>query len=196
MGPSDYISGLQSFLLYIHYGNPHLIQNITDTTVLRIHYTLTPRQHELGVTGFGDYLSNMRGDEIPAGLSQYYFYCSPDCSKMVLNEPVTVIGERFHMHRAGLSAVTYHVRNDEIIRQANVDYYEFPDSGKLESIYSSDDFLWMELTYNNFALLQKVDTQFVKSHIQLIQATPSFLNFGFIQAMGLFLVPAREKKWS
>jgi Copper type II ascorbate-dependent monooxygenase, N-terminal domain/Copper type II ascorbate-dependent monooxygenase, C-terminal domain len=139
LGPSSDDSGFQTFRFQIHYDNPSLIPNMIDTTTARIYYTMTPRPHELGFMGLGDAIPALRGVEIPAGLSQYDFYCSPDCTEFVLDEPVTVFQDSFHMHTTGLSAVTYHIRNDEIIRQANVDFFDFEQSGALTSMKKSSD---------------------------------------------------------
>ena len=130
-GPTSDNSRLQSFRVSIHYHNPNLVPNITDTTTVRVFYSLKPRQHELGIMGMGDMLFKMRGIEIPAGLSQYDFSCASDCSALALTEPVTVFQEGFHMHMRGISVVTYHVRDDEIIRQANIDFFDFEQAGTL-----------------------------------------------------------------
>ena len=122
---------LQSFRITMHYDNPRLVRNITDATTVRVYYSLTPRQHELGIMGMGDVLKKLEGVEIPAGLSQYDFDCPSDCSNLALSEPITVFQEAYHMHKNGLSAVTYHIRDDKIIRQSNVDFFDFEQAGKL-----------------------------------------------------------------
>ena len=131
MGPTS-MDGLQSFRVQIHYNNPELIENVTDSGGLRVYYSLTPREHELGIMAMGDALSHLEGEAIPPGYSQYDFECSPQCSSLALDEPVTVIQELFHMHIEGAAAVTYHIRNDEVIRQANVDYFDFDQAGTLD----------------------------------------------------------------
>ena len=77
----------------------------------------------------GDPLSYLEGVDIPAGLSQYDFTCQSDCSLLTLDEPITVFQEGFHMHMSGVSAVTYHIRNGEIIRQGQIDFYDFNQAG-------------------------------------------------------------------
>jgi hypothetical protein len=130
MGPAS-ADGLQSFRIQIHYNNPDHVANVIDNGGLRVYYSLTPREHELGIFAMGDALSKLEGTPIPAGYSQYDFGCSPECSSFVLDEPVTVIQELFHMHVSGAAAVTYHIRNGEIVRQANVDYFDFDQAGTL-----------------------------------------------------------------
>jgi DOMON domain/Copper type II ascorbate-dependent monooxygenase, N-terminal domain len=131
IGPSSDNTGIQSFRFQIHYDNPSLVPNVTDITVMRIYYSLKPSKYELGVTGMGDFLSYMFGTNIPAGISQFDFSCSSECSSLVLDEPITVIGETFHMHSQGLSAKTYQIRNNEVVRQAGVDFYDFKHAGKM-----------------------------------------------------------------
>jgi hypothetical protein len=116
----------------MHYHNPNLVPSITDTTTVRVYYSLEPRQHELGIMGMGDMLFKMRGMDIAAGVSQYDFSCASDCSELALTEPVTVFQQGFHMHMHGISAVTYHIRNDEIIRQANLDFFDFEQAGTFD----------------------------------------------------------------
>ena len=128
-GPTSDNSKLQSFRMQIHYNNPELIENITDGTVLRIYYSKTPRKQELGIMAMGDVLSVLEGVDIPAGFSQYEFTCTSDCSVLALNEPITVFQEGFHMHGSGVSAITYHIRNEEIIRKGQIDFYDFDQAG-------------------------------------------------------------------
>ena len=132
MGPTS-TGGLQSFRIQIHYNNPELIEDIVDNGGLRVYYSLTPREHELGIMAMGDALSHLEGIPIPPGYSQYDFECASDCSVLALDKPVTVIQEMFHMHIDGAAAVTYHVRNDEVIRQANVDYFDFDQAGMFDN---------------------------------------------------------------
>lgn len=127
-GPSG--DTLQSFRMTIHYDNPKFIPNVTDTTILRVYYTLAPRKYELGIMVMGDVLKKLRGVAIPAGLSQYDFTCSSECSVVALDEPITVFQEAFHMHVSGVAAVTYHIRNGETIRQANIDFFDFEQAGR------------------------------------------------------------------
>jgi hypothetical protein len=129
-GPSEAGDALQSFRITVHYDNPKLVSNITDSTTVRVYYSLEPRQHELGIMGMGDVLKKLEGVQIPVGLSQYDFKCDSGCSSLALTEPITVFQESVHMHINGLASVTYHIRNDQIIRQANVDFFDFEQTGQ------------------------------------------------------------------
>jgi hypothetical protein len=133
IGPTS-SDGLQSFRLQIHYNNPGLVENVTDNGGLRVYYSQTPREHKLGIMALGDVLSKLNGFPIPSGLSQYDFACNPACSSLALDEPVTVIQELIHMHYSGVAAVNYHIRDGEIIRQGNVDFFDFNQAGTLRKI--------------------------------------------------------------
>jgi Copper type II ascorbate-dependent monooxygenase, N-terminal domain len=129
-GPTSDNSKLQSFRVQIHYDNPQLIANVIDTTILRVYYTKTLRQQELGIMETGDVLQKLDGTNIPAGVSQYEFLCSSDCSLLALDEPVTVFQEGFYMHTAGVSAVNYHIRDNQTIREGRIDFYDSDQAGK------------------------------------------------------------------
>jgi DOMON domain len=137
MGPGDGTAegdtagGLQSFHLTIHYNNPNLVEGIVDRGGIRVYYTLTKREHELGIMALADSLSRLRGEPIPAGLAQYEFGCLPGCSKLALDEPVTVIQEMVHMHSKGYAAESFQVRDNAVIREARIDYFNFDQSGTL-----------------------------------------------------------------
>jgi DOMON domain/Copper type II ascorbate-dependent monooxygenase, N-terminal domain len=130
-GEGDEAGGLQSFLLIIHYNNPKLVEGVIDRGGIRVYYTHTKREFEVGIMGLGDSLSKLAGVTIPAGITQYEFGCMPGCSKLALDEPVTVVQEYIHMHYDGISASTYQIRNDEVIREARIDYFDFAQSGKI-----------------------------------------------------------------
>jgi hypothetical protein len=83
----------------------------------------------------GDFFTNLGGSPIQRGTSRYDFDCSDDCSSLVLNEPVTAIGEFFHMHNRGTAAVQYQIRNNEVIRQANINFFDFDQAGMYIKYY-------------------------------------------------------------
>jgi DOMON domain/Copper type II ascorbate-dependent monooxygenase, N-terminal domain len=130
MGPGDNGKGLQSFRIQVHYNNPDLIEDIVDNGGVRVYYSLTPREHELGIMAMGDALSRLEGVPIPAGVSQFDFVCDPSCSTLALDEPVTVIQEGFHMHMSGYAAAAYHIRDGDVIREAHVDFFDYDQAGK------------------------------------------------------------------
>jgi DOMON domain len=136
-GEGDEVGGLQSFRLLFHYNNPNLVEGIVDRGGLRVYYTHKKREYELGIMGLGDSLSNLEGIPIPSGITQYEFGCVPGCSKLALDEPVTVIQEMIHMHVDGYAAATYQIRDDTVIRGARIDYFDFYQAGTLDNHFFS-----------------------------------------------------------
>jgi DOMON domain/Copper type II ascorbate-dependent monooxygenase, N-terminal domain len=126
MGPGH---GVQSFRFEIHYNNPELIENVVDTSGVRVFYSLTPREHELGVLNMGDSLVALRGNYVPPGVSEFEFVCDTTCSSFALTEPVTVIQEGIHMHTNGAAAALFQIRDGEVIRESHVDFFDFDQTG-------------------------------------------------------------------
>jgi DOMON domain/Copper type II ascorbate-dependent monooxygenase, N-terminal domain len=126
MGPG---AGMQSFRIEVHYNNPELVENITDSSGLRVYYSLTPREHELGGFFLGDVLGGLYGDPVSPGLSKFEFACQSACSSFSLTEPVTVLQEYFHMHKEGYAATTYQIRDSEVIRESHIDFFDFDQTG-------------------------------------------------------------------
>ena len=168
VGPSS-SNRLQSFRIRVHYNNPELIENVTDSSFLRVYYSLTGREHELGLMALGDIQNNLTGTLMPGGYSQYDFECSSACSSFALDEPITVIQEGFHMHTHGAAAVNYHIRDNEILRQANIDYFDFEQTGSVRSpctSFISNVQDRPSLRYLSVIYLYKVCSYFVKPRIQ------------------------------
>jgi hypothetical protein len=116
------------------------LNNITDSSGLRVHYKFAAPTYEAGILPMGDILTSMEGTPLNSGISRFDFYCSDECSSLILDQPVTVIGEFFHMHNRGSAAVQYQIRNNQIIRQANVNFFDFDQAGRLgvwEFVYCS-----------------------------------------------------------
>ena len=129
LGPND--GAIQSFRLEVHYDNPLLLNGVTDSSGLRIHYKFAAPTYEAGILPMGDIRTSMEGTTLSSGTSRFDFACSDDCSILALEQqPVTVIGEFFHMHNRGSAAVQYQIRNNEVIRQANVNFFDFDQAGK------------------------------------------------------------------
>jgi DOMON domain/Copper type II ascorbate-dependent monooxygenase, N-terminal domain/Copper type II ascorbate-dependent monooxygenase, C-terminal domain len=128
LGPND--GAIQSFRLQMHYNNPLLLNGITDSSGLRVHYKFAAPTYEAGILPMGDILTSLEGTPLNSGTSRFDFSCSDECSTLVLDqEPVTVIGEFFHMHNRGSAAVQYQIRNNQVIRQANVNFFDFDQAG-------------------------------------------------------------------
>ena len=128
LGPGEK-EGFKGFRCEVHYNNPNMIEGMKDNSKIRVHYSMTPRKYEMGVATMADFAVALRTQPIDAGLSKHSFDCSDQCSLLVLDEPVTVVAEAFHMHSLGSAGVQYQIRNGEIIRQGRVDYFDFNQAG-------------------------------------------------------------------
>ena len=128
LGPND--GAIQSFRLQVHYDNPLLLNGITDSSGLRVHYKMAKPVYEAGILPMADILNSLQGTPLNSGTSRFDFSCSGECSTLVLGQdPVTVIGEFFHMHNRGSAAVQYQIRDNQVIRQANVNFFDFEQAG-------------------------------------------------------------------
>jgi Copper type II ascorbate-dependent monooxygenase, C-terminal domain/Copper type II ascorbate-dependent monooxygenase, N-terminal domain/DOMON domain len=130
------ITGFQSYQLQIHYNNVAMDVNVSDSSGIRAYYTSVKREFDLGVFQTGDPGVALLGGAVSpdGGLAQHTFGCGSQCLETYLNESVTVIQEHLHMHMAGVSMVNYHIRNDKVIRQGQVDFWDFDQQGGLTVI--------------------------------------------------------------
>jgi dopamine beta-monooxygenase len=128
--------GFQSFALEIHYNNVGLDANVPDSSGVRAYYTSIKREFDLGVFQTGDpFLFLLGGVVSPdGGLAQHSFSCGTQCLETYLSQPVTVIQESLHMHKTGVSMVSYHIRNEKVIRQGRVEFFDFDQQGSLSVI--------------------------------------------------------------
>jgi hypothetical protein len=140
--------GFQSFALQIHYNNVDLDVNVSDSSGVRAYYTSIKREFDLGVFQLGDPFVQLREGYVSSdgGLAQHTFGCEKQCLGSYLTEPVTVIWEFLHMHMTGVSMVNYNIRNDQIIRKGQIDFWDFAQQGGLAvvqapfQIYPGDSF--------------------------------------------------------
>lgn len=129
IGPGDDGLGLQSFRINMHYNNPGLKEGFTDSGGLRVYYSVNPPKHEMGIFFLADPFTHLKGTSLGSGLSEFRFDCKSDCSALILDEPVTVVHEYFHMHGKGSGVVQQQIRNGEVIRQATTSFFDFDQSG-------------------------------------------------------------------
>jgi DOMON domain/Copper type II ascorbate-dependent monooxygenase, N-terminal domain len=133
LGPGE-IEGFQRFKCEVHYNNPKMIEGMRDNSKLRVYYSTNLRKYELGMALMADFSVQLNRQPIYTGLSKYTFDCSEQCSVLVLDEPVNVVAEVFHMHNVGSAGVNYQIRNGDIVRQSNVDYFDFNQAGKEQQL--------------------------------------------------------------
>jgi len=118
--------GYQSLGLNVHYNNvAH--RAFTDHSGVRLWYTNTLRQHEMGVMAIGD--PRVRGQyswpTIPAGVSKYDFDC-PSSVTSGLPHSLNVLYAQLHMHQSGIAMETVQYgSNGEYKRAHRTDHYSF-----------------------------------------------------------------------
>jgi dopamine beta-monooxygenase len=124
-------NGYQSFQLEIHYDNPEGTPNMIDDSGARLFFTSNKRQYDLGSFTTGDPQVAMDGSVLSpsGGLSQHVFDCPSSCSSNYVAEPITVIRQQLHMHAVGVSMVNAQIRNGQVVRQGQVEYWDFRQQG-------------------------------------------------------------------
>lgn len=120
-------NGFKAFRLETHYNNPWLDSGVIDSSGVRIHYTSKKREHDLGMMMVGDPFVQLR--DTPVGPARHVFDCPSSCSKTTLTQSVTVLRESLHMHQKGLTMSNDHMRDGQLIRRADVSYYDFSQQG-------------------------------------------------------------------
>jgi hypothetical protein len=126
-------SGFRSFKLEIHYNNPELDTGKIDSSGVRFHFTSKKRQYDLGIFQAGDPILGLRDMTVSnnTALAEHTFECSNSCSGVFLNEPVTVISEHLHMHKAGISMINSQLRDNQVVRVGEVQFWDFEQQGNL-----------------------------------------------------------------
>ena len=112
----------------IHYDNPELWDNITDTTTaVRLFYTYTAQPHELGVLQLADPAVETRIG-LPPGVATYTYECPSGCTDGTWGDTtaINVIGDLPHMHMHGqaMSLTVYDGDSDNATRfSMGLEYY-------------------------------------------------------------------------
>jgi hypothetical protein len=122
-------TGYRSFRIEYHYDNPDLVEDAVDNSGLIYYYSPEPREHNVGIMQVGDPFLGLYGYPIADGTTSYQFDCPSSCTNVVLDEPVTVFREYLHMHQSGVFTRNDHFRNDQWIRSATADFYDFNQQG-------------------------------------------------------------------
>jgi hypothetical protein len=127
------LSGVQVLWLKIHYHNPQLDTGVLDSSGVRCHFTSKKCQQDLGVYQTGDPFVRLNSSAVSnkTVLSGHTFDCPSGCSSIFLNESVTVILEHLHMHKTGKSMVNHQIRDNQIIRSGEVQFWDFVQQGDL-----------------------------------------------------------------
>ncbi|XP_078583126.1 DBH-like monooxygenase protein 1 [Branchiostoma floridae x Branchiostoma japonicum] len=114
-------------LMSTHYDNPHLRDDLYDSSGIRVYYTPVLREHDGGVLQVSApaWPSMM----IPPGAERFNVlaHCSSSCLQEALPEDgVTIVASFLHTHLAGRSIRERHFRNGKELRPINSnDAYDF-----------------------------------------------------------------------
>ncbi len=102
---------------------------IDNRSGIKIYYSNTPVDNEIGMVVMGDGILGLQGEKIGNGKSKHEFTCPSTCTGTFGIDEVTVITEAHHMHAAGKRMVTQVIRGDQIVNTAAVDYWDFDQNG-------------------------------------------------------------------
>ncbi|XP_059212259.1 DBH-like monooxygenase protein 2 homolog [Centropristis striata] len=152
------VGGTENELLYmleIHYNNPNNEAGITDSSGLRLHYTATLRQHDVGILTTGIFpQSNYK---IPPNASQFHTFgvCNTSLFSQMMH-PVPdlyVFAVLMHTHLAGRKVRVGQYRNEEQIdflaldENYNFDLQQSISLGNIKTIKPGDE-IAVECTYS------------------------------------------------
>jgi len=131
--------------LHVHFTNYDMSSNASGTGVgVRLYYSKQLQQQQqqqqqqtlqsVGTILLGDPLVSMAGKLVGSGWTEHSFTCPSSCSDYILltapdSGQVTVFQESFYMHGTGRRMVNQIVRNDTVIHESSVDYWDFTQSG-------------------------------------------------------------------
>jgi len=83
----------------------------------------------MGILMLGDPFLALMDNSVGDGLASHKFDCPASCSSVALNQSVTVVREYLHMHKTGASMNNYHIRDGQVIRAGQVQFYDFAQQG-------------------------------------------------------------------
>jgi Copper type II ascorbate-dependent monooxygenase, C-terminal domain/Copper type II ascorbate-dependent monooxygenase, N-terminal domain len=113
-------------LLEVHYHNPQLLANVTDTSGVSITYTNNLRPIVVGVMALGQ--ADLGQIVLPPGENSVTVAseCTSQCTSKLFSTPITIISSMFHAHTLGRWATTQHIRDGvELPRIGQLDHYDF-----------------------------------------------------------------------
>ena len=109
----------------VHYDNQLGVAGEMDDSGVRMYHTLSKRTHSVGAMLFGDPNIDLRGTQIPTGLSRWDFEC-PGAYTSTLNQPLHFISRFHHMHVTGARMETGEVSADgHIVQTVATKTYDF-----------------------------------------------------------------------
>ena len=124
-------TGIKSLVLQVHYDNVGKDTGKIDSSGFRMYYTAKLRANDASSLILGDpgiILSKYPDKKIPIGMSRVTFKNEADCTNK-LSQEVTVFQRFMHMHEVGTHMRTRHYRQNSLLREDIVDFYDFKQAG-------------------------------------------------------------------
>ena len=119
--------GIKSLTIHYHINNRDLESGIIDNeSGVKLYFTAAPVKHELGLMQIGDPFVALRGEKIGSGYSLHSMECPTKCSEnKFVDDEITIVKEVLHMHSHGKRIVNHVIRNDKVIHESYIDYWDF-----------------------------------------------------------------------
>ena len=121
----------------MHYHNPRRLSGKTDSSGVRVYYTIDKREHVAGLMLLGDYALKLRGsftvgssrnNSTSSRGTKHSFYCPSSCftEQRLGAENVTVFRETLHMHASGERMTNIRLDSTgDIASVAEANYFDF-----------------------------------------------------------------------
>ena len=125
-------NGFKGLKLQYHVDNSDGDVGKIDTgSGVRIYYSDSPVEHEIGLFQLGDPLLQKSGDKIGSGLTQHIYTCPSTCTEdgFTISNEITIVKENLHMHNFGKRMVSQLVRDDAIVHESYIDHWDFDQTG-------------------------------------------------------------------
>jgi len=123
MGPNS----IQFLEVQIHFNNPTSVNNIVDNSGVRLYYTSTPRQYDIGVLTLGD--PTLAALPIPPGQNAWDLQseCLSDCTQRKFPPNITIFGGYNHAHTLAISMFTslYRASGQFLGYASRAEFYDF-----------------------------------------------------------------------
>lgn len=109
-------------MLEIHYNNPHHLENIVDSSGIRLYISSNVRTHDIGIMELG--LEYIDKNSIPPKQEAFTLtgYCVSECTRIALPDTgIHIVASQLHTHLTGRRVITRHIRNGVELPEINRD---------------------------------------------------------------------------
>ena len=129
MGNAD--NAINAFSIQYHFDNPNGVKNLVDNgSGIVLYYSSAPVEHDIGMFVIGDPLVALTDQPIGNGKTKHEFLCPAECLEDgMTDDEITIIVESHHMHQVGRRMTNQVLRDDSILNEAVIDYYDFDQRG-------------------------------------------------------------------